>query len=90
MKTKSNFIKKWAKSGGNQRGENYILKPRDKRKHSLKDIPNLQADEVNVIAIIGPQNSGQRKTICTVAELEQLPDWIHIDEEPDEIRRSPS
>jgi len=71
MKTKSNFIKKWAKSGGNQRGENYILKPRDKRKHSLKDIPNLQADEVNVIAIIGPQNSGQRKTICTVAELEQ-------------------
>tara|TARA_Y100000310_G_scaffold330307_1_gene401713 strand:+ start:29 stop:589 length:561 start_codon:yes stop_codon:yes gene_type:complete len=71
MRTKSNFIKKWAKSGGNQRGENHILKPRDKRKYTLKDIPNLEADQVNVIGIIGSQDAGQRKTICTVAELEQ-------------------
>jgi len=71
MRTKSNFIKKWAKSGGNRRGENHILKPRDKRKYTLKDIPNLEADQVNVIGIIGSQDAGQRKTICTVDELEQ-------------------
>tara|TARA_R100000808_G_scaffold4233_1_gene14114 strand:+ start:295 stop:1665 length:1371 start_codon:yes stop_codon:yes gene_type:complete len=70
MKTKSNFIKKWAKAGGNQRGENFQLKPVDKRIHTVKDIPNLQADQVKVIAIVGGHN-GQRKTLSTVAELEQ-------------------
>tara|TARA_Y100000296_G_scaffold78391_1_gene101036 strand:+ start:177 stop:737 length:561 start_codon:yes stop_codon:yes gene_type:complete len=71
MKTKSKFIKNWVKKGGNLNGDEWILKPRDKRKHTLKDIPNLQADQVNVIAIVGSQDAGQRKTLCTVAELEQ-------------------
>jgi len=71
MKTKSNFIKNWVKKGGNLHGDEWILKPRDKRKHTLKDIPNLQSDQVNVIAIVGSQDAGQRKTLCTVAELEQ-------------------
>ena len=70
MKTKSNFIKKWVKAGGNLRGENHQLKPVDPRNFKVSDIPNLQADQVNVIAIVGGHN-GQRKTICTVAELEQ-------------------
>jgi len=75
MKTKSNFIKKWHKSGGNQRGEDFILKPRDTRNFKVSDIPNLQAEEVNVIGIFGSQDAGQRKTIGTVAELEQQENW---------------
>ena len=90
MKTKSNFIKKWAKAGGNQRGENFQLKPVDPRNFKVSDIPNLQADQVNVIAIVGGHN-GQRKPLSTVAELEQQEQpyiWLQQQIEKFEVNRT--
>jgi integrase len=71
MKTKSQFIKNWVKKGGNLKGDEWNLVPVKKSKFSSKDIQNLQADEVNIIAVIGSQRNGQRVKISTVAELEQ-------------------
>jgi integrase len=71
MKTNSKWIKGWIRKGGNNRGDEWILKPRDKRNHKVSDIHNLQADEVNVVAVFGSQENGRRETICTVAQLEE-------------------
>jgi integrase len=71
MKTKSQFIKNWVKKGGNLKGDEWILLPKNKNKYSPRDIQNLQADEVNVVALVGSFRNGRKAKICTVAELEQ-------------------
>ena len=71
MKTKSQFIKNWVKKGGNLKGDEWNLVPVKKSRYSSKDIQHLQADEVNIIAVIGSQRDGRRVKLGTVAELEQ-------------------
>jgi integrase len=80
MKTKSQFIKNWVKKGGNLKGDEWNLVPVKKSKFSSKDIQNLQADEVNIIAVIGSQRDGRRVKLGTVADLEQQESkqlWLH-------------
>ena len=80
MKTKSQFIKNWVKKGGNLKGDEWNLVPVKKSKFSSKDIQNLQADEVNIIAVIGSQRDGRRVKLGTIAELEQQESkqlWLH-------------
>ena len=66
MKTKSQFIKNWVKKGGNLKGDEWILLPKNKRQHKIADIKNLQADEVNIVAQFGSWRNGQIVKISTV------------------------
>ena len=89
MKTNSKWIRGWIRKGGNNRGDEWILKPIDWRNHKVSDISNLQADEVNVVAIFGNQNSGQKTVICTVAQLEaekQPHTWLQLQIEAAEAK----